>query len=141
MEGERQRVKEIEYVLVRVLFRIRSPQDCFQDRPCNRIQEAFSSEPCLGYVLFNIVLRHVVTINIVLYTHALAQAANGSARRAMGSVDIRDCRRCGRHYEIINISHSDKTFISHGNPDLRIYILIIQTIFRSLKGPPGPAGG
>jgi hypothetical protein len=58
MEGERQRVKEIEYVLVRVLFRIRSPQDCFQDRPCNRIQEAFSSEPCLGYVLFNIVLRH-----------------------------------------------------------------------------------
>ncbi len=37
---------------------IRSPQDCFQDRPCNRIQEAFSSEPCLGYVLFNIVLRH-----------------------------------------------------------------------------------
>jgi hypothetical protein len=35
-----------------------SPQDCFQDRPCNRIQEAFSSEPCLGYVLFNIVLRH-----------------------------------------------------------------------------------
>jgi hypothetical protein len=74
MEGERQRVKEIEYVLVSVLFRIRSPQDCFQDRPCNRIQEAFSSEPCLGYVLFNIVLRHVVTINIVLYTRALAQA-------------------------------------------------------------------